>query len=99
MNEWPTLIPSICGTVRRNPKFAPEANSIMMFGPGVIDDTKANWTRAMRMASVLAASDIAPDALATCAKNRNGDAREEVGAAVLHFTDPRGGGRVSVPWS
>ena len=37
----PKLIPSICGTVRRKPKFAPLASSIMLFGPGVTEVTKA----------------------------------------------------------
>jgi len=37
-NPKPT--PKICGTVRRKPKFAPEAVSITLLGPGVIDMTK-----------------------------------------------------------
>jgi hypothetical protein len=32
----------MCGIVRRKPKFTPDANSIVLFGPGVIDITKAN---------------------------------------------------------
>ena len=30
------------GIVRLRPKFAPDAISIRLFGPGVIEDTKAN---------------------------------------------------------
>jgi hypothetical protein len=36
----PTLTPVRCGSVRRIPKRAPEASSMMLFGPGVIDITK-----------------------------------------------------------
>ncbi len=32
----------MCHPVARNPKFAPDAISIVLFGPGVIEDTKAN---------------------------------------------------------
>ena len=38
----PTVIPIMCGTVRRKPKLTPEASSIVLFGPGVIDITSAN---------------------------------------------------------
>lgn len=37
----------MCGSVRQTPKFAPEDISIKLFGPGVIDDTKANATSAV----------------------------------------------------
>ena len=36
----PQTIPRMCGTVRRKPKFAPDAVSITLLGPGVIDMTK-----------------------------------------------------------
>src|ERR1700731_487137 len=36
----PTLMPSICGIVRRNPNVAPDAVSMTLLGPGVIDITK-----------------------------------------------------------
>jgi hypothetical protein len=32
----------MCGSVARTPKFTPDANSIMLFGPGVTEVTKAN---------------------------------------------------------
>ena len=35
----------LCGKVRFRPKFAPEAISMRLFGPGVIDDTRANPAR------------------------------------------------------
>ena len=41
----PTKIPQICGKVRRNPKFAPDAASIRLFGPGVIATTATNRAR------------------------------------------------------
>ena len=31
----PAVIPKICGIVRIRPKFAPDAASIILFGPGV----------------------------------------------------------------
>ena len=33
--------PSMCGTVRATPKFAPDAASIALFGPGVADMARA----------------------------------------------------------
>src|SRR5262245_59081271 len=33
-------MPNMCGSVRRKPKFAPDAVSITLFGPGVMDMTK-----------------------------------------------------------
>ena len=38
----PTETPQICGRLARNPKFAPEAASIMLLGPGVKAETVAN---------------------------------------------------------
>jgi len=35
----PRLIPAICGSVRRMPKFTPEASTIILFGPGVTEVT------------------------------------------------------------
>jgi hypothetical protein len=53
MKIMPTQMPNRCGTVRRNPKFTPEASSMVLFGPGVIDDTSTKaqtrstrWNRA-----------------------------------------------------
>ena len=43
-------MPSMCGTVRRMPKFTPDANSIILFGPGVIEVAKANPNRARNVA-------------------------------------------------
>src|SRR5690606_27748126 len=42
----PRLMPSMCGTLRRTPKFTPEASSIMLLGPGVTEVTKAKRTKA-----------------------------------------------------
>ena len=33
----PKPMPSMCGMVRRNPKFTPDASNIMLLGPGVIE--------------------------------------------------------------
>ncbi len=46
MKPMPT--PSMCGSVRRKPKAAPEAISIMLFGPGVTEVTKAKAASATR---------------------------------------------------
>ena len=35
MPACPMVMPAMCGRVRRTPKFAPDASSIMLFGPGV----------------------------------------------------------------
>ncbi|GHF00213.1 hypothetical protein GCM10016455_21400 [Aliiroseovarius zhejiangensis] len=48
-------MPSMCGIVRWNPKLAPEAISIRLFGPGVIDETKAKATKAERSSIDMAA--------------------------------------------
>ncbi len=45
-NEKPTLIPSMCGRVRLKPKFTPEASSIMLLGPGVMEVTNAKSVNA-----------------------------------------------------
>jgi hypothetical protein len=39
-------MPNMCGMVRAKPKFTPEAVSMMLLGPGVIEVTKANDTSA-----------------------------------------------------
>jgi hypothetical protein len=41
----PTEIPSMWGMLRRTPKFIPDASSIRLFGPGVIEVTKAKTMR------------------------------------------------------
>ena len=38
----PIRMPKICGKVRQNPKFAPDAASITLLGPGVKAETMAN---------------------------------------------------------
>jgi len=38
----PRLMPERCGSVRRKPKFTPEASSIVLLGPGVMLVTSAN---------------------------------------------------------
>jgi hypothetical protein len=38
----PRLIPIRCGILRFTPKFTPEVISIILLGPGVIPDEKAN---------------------------------------------------------
>jgi len=42
----PSETPSICGTVRRIPKLIPDVINIRLFGPGVIDETKAKTASA-----------------------------------------------------
>src|SRR6516164_10699332 len=43
-------MPNISGKVRLTPKFSPEARSIMLFGPGVIEVARPNMAAADRMA-------------------------------------------------
>jgi len=38
--------------VRTNPKFVPDAISIRLFGPGVIEETNANAARAAKRSAV-----------------------------------------------
>jgi hypothetical protein len=45
MKPKPSVIPTICGIVRRKPKFAPEAVTKTTFGPGVRVMTAANRTK------------------------------------------------------
>ncbi|MCE8441106.1 hypothetical protein [Rhodovulum sulfidophilum] len=60
MTDMPPTIPILCGKVRRNPKFAPDAISMRLFGPGVTVMTNAKPRRALRIAKLIArASDIA----------------------------------------
>ncbi|OAG73420.1 hypothetical protein Amal_04014 [Acetobacter malorum] len=41
----PRVTPSICGMDRRNPWFRPEAASMVLFGPGVMEATRAKAVR------------------------------------------------------
>src|ERR1700682_3577446 len=47
MKANPIVMPAICGSVRRKPKFRPDASSMMLFGPGVKNITVANITKAI----------------------------------------------------
>ena len=49
ISSKPVLMPTICGTVRRTPKFTPEMASMMLFGPGVIELTNVNENSAANM--------------------------------------------------
>ena len=53
INIKPKDTPSICGSVRLNPKFTPDVISIKLFGPGVTDDARANNTSAKRMSVLI----------------------------------------------
>jgi hypothetical protein len=53
ISAWPKLIPGICGPVRRNPKCAPGARSIMLFGPGMTGVAQAKPARAARRSGVM----------------------------------------------
>src|SRR5688500_14974049 len=54
-------MPSMCGIERTKPNRMPEEVSMMLFGPGVLDDTKANKANgskdSMMSPSVLCAED------------------------------------------
>ena len=49
MRRKPKQMPSIWGTDNLKPKLTPEAKSIRLFGPGVIDATKANNEKAINV--------------------------------------------------
>jgi hypothetical protein len=46
----------MCGIVRRQPKATPDAASIKLFGPGVIDETKAKLTSGSQDSAVFIAA-------------------------------------------
>ena len=50
----PSITPSMCGIERRKPKRVPDDSSIRLFGPGVIEATKANRVRAASASSMVA---------------------------------------------
>ena len=65
----PTVTPQICGTVRRRPKFAPEAASIRLLGPGEKAEIPAKVDKAIRFTeSINAVSPVCSDPL--CALQR-----------------------------
>ncbi len=49
----PIEMPNICGIVRLKPKFTPDANSITLFGPGVIEDTSEKTHSAIKISKVI----------------------------------------------
>ncbi len=49
MREKPSAIPSMCRSVPHQPKAAPDAMTMKLFGPGVIEVTKAKFARASRV--------------------------------------------------
>src|SRR5207237_5548195 len=48
MNENPVATPAICGSERRKPYVRPDDSSMMLFGPGVKNITRANMRKAMK---------------------------------------------------
>ena len=48
----PVVTPTMCGRLARRPKFAPDAMSIVLLGPGVIEAAKANRQRAVNSSGV-----------------------------------------------
>ena len=51
-NPKPRLTPSKWGIVFLKPKFVPDAINIILFGPGVMEDTKANTPKAINNSKV-----------------------------------------------
>ncbi|GAA0830161.1 hypothetical protein GCM10009080_05930 [Cupriavidus pauculus] len=76
----PTQMPNRCGTVRRNPKFTPEASSMVLFGPGVIDDTS---TKAQNAINTLEPGKLFERETGRCMATRLGRKSRESGYA--HF--------------
>src|SRR3990167_8902507 len=77
-------MPNICGRLRRRPKFTPLASSIILFGPGVTEVTKAKAIKAISSSAVMAAAlgDIAAQPKGRGA-GRRGTARWAMGVTVL----------------
>src|SRR5260221_8703032 len=69
MTGKPIAMPSIWGTVRPNPKFAADAVTMRLFGPGVADIEMANGSRVKNAPSTGASKPRE--------KGGRGDAREE----------------------
>ena len=53
INVNPIDTPNMCGIVRRNPKLMPDVISIRLFGPGVIEDTRAKAANAANNSVVI----------------------------------------------
>jgi hypothetical protein len=53
MSVKPSETPSMWGKVRRKPKFMPDVINIRLFGPGVIEDTKAKMESAANISIVI----------------------------------------------
>src|SRR3982751_4555053 len=53
INGNPATTPSRCGTVLAKPKLAPDAISMALFGPGVIEDTSPNRASAIMRSGVI----------------------------------------------
>ncbi|MNU05283.1 hypothetical protein D3C72_2500210 [compost metagenome] len=51
-------MPSACGMVRRTPKFTPDASSMVLLGPGVMEETKANSMKAVSRLSEVSMAGI-----------------------------------------
>jgi hypothetical protein len=62
----------MCGIVRANPKFTPDAKSIMLFGPGVIEVVKANRTRARKVSSGIRTPERQSDPVICVASSEEG---------------------------
>ncbi len=52
----PIATPSMCGMVGRKPKLIPDAISIRLLGPGVIDETSAKAASTRSRADVISAA-------------------------------------------
>lgn len=62
----PRLMPSMCGTLRRTPKFTPEASSIMLLGPGVTEVTKAKSTKASSRSRLMGGDSCCSEPASLC---------------------------------
>ncbi|MNP35017.1 hypothetical protein D3C76_1283300 [compost metagenome] len=57
----PTLMPKAWGIERRKPKLTPDASNMVLLGPGVIDETKANKAKAINRSTECSMAKSASD--------------------------------------
>ncbi len=86
ISAQPPEMPKMCGTVRRNPKVAPDDSSIMLFGPGVIDATMQKDMRASRISGGI----VHATPIEACRTRWRSAEIELVGTGVGHALPPAG---------
>src|SRR3569832_2191629 len=73
----PIVTPSMCGIVCVNPKFTPDAASMMLFGPGVNDITPANTVSAISRSTGIESTSRSSERYAARQRNVDPDKRSK----------------------